>query len=368
MKSLRVCLALLALFAGPPLVAEAQAPWMLDVAAGYSRPHAAAAAPLGEAGSLMLGVRRNPDEAQTTYLYGGVPFDTAGVLWLAAGARRRPAREVGGLTLGAEAGLHLLGYRDAVPTWAGGATLELLPFLQAERGPLSMELRSGVVQHTDLYAGTASTRRVHDSGVRLGIAPAPGVRLLGEARYVRAPEDGYPFVGATLEAVRGRAAAWLVAGRWLSDSLPTPIYGVGAAWQLGGRWEIHALWQQEARHPLYWNPPRRAWSVGVSRVLGRRSAAVPLLAAPVRDAEGRITLRIPLAEAPSAPFVLGDFTGWRPVPMQREGEFWSVRLAIEPGVYRYGFQDAEGRWFLPPSVTQRVDDGMGGTSGLLVVP
>lgn len=371
-RALRFCTALLALFALPE-AAAAQGRWTLDLAAGHAS-YDAVAARIG-AGSLMMGARRGEGELGWLYLFGGAPLDTRGISWGAAGAGHR-LLILGGpsLSMGADVGLHLLGYRDAVAEVnGGGATLEVLPFVAVGWGGAVLDLRSGLLQHTDQYADERFTRRIHHTGAQLSLAPMAGVRLVGNAQYLRAPEDDYPFVGIGAETVRGPVTAWGSAGRWLHDSIPIPAYGAGVGVRITDRWEIQTAWQQESRHPLYWNLPRRSWSVRLSRALGARPTPAPFpvpsaSAVVTRDAEGRMTIRIPTAEAPSAPSILGDFSGWQPVAMRRSGDLWVVKLTLAPGVYRYGFRNAEGQWFMPASVPMQVDDDMGGTSAVLVVP
>ena len=81
-----------------------------------------------------------------------------------------------------------------------------------------------------------------------------------------------------------------------------------------------------------------------------------------------IVIRLPTAEASGdALSIAGDFNGWKPAPMTREGGDWVLRLPLAPGVYKYSFRDAGGRWFVPASVPGRRDDGMGGHVAVLVV-
>ena len=53
--------------------------------------------------------------------------------------------------------------------------------------------------------------------------------------------------------------------------------------------------------------------------------------------------------------------------MQREGREWLLRLPLAPGVYHYAFRSDRGQWFVPPSVPNRRDDGMGGYVAVMVV-
>ncbi|NIQ59829.1 MAG: hypothetical protein GWN02_30020, partial [Gemmatimonadetes bacterium] len=192
--------------------------------------------------------------------------------------------------------------------------------------------------------------------------------LAGEARYVRADEGDYPYAGAWASLDHGRGVVWASVGRWFSDALPDLSWSTGASLHLGPYFEVWASVRQESSDPLYWNGSRRSWNLGVSRRLGRDAyAPAPARAAPAEVSAGRVTIRIPLTAAETAPFVAGDFTGWKPVAMVRSGDFWTARLAVRPGFHHYAFRTADGKWFVPESVPGRRDDGFGGAVAVLVV-
>jgi hypothetical protein len=137
---------------------------------------------------------------------------------------------------------------------------------------------------------------------------------------------------------------------------------------VGEGFNLEASLQQDANDPLYWNSPRRLWSLGVSRALGGRARTpVPVVPVVADASGGTVTLRIPLDEAEEAPTVAGDFNQWQPMRMTRAGEHWVATVAAAPGVYHYAFQRADGSWFVPASIPDRVDDGFGGESAVLIV-
>ncbi len=365
-------LAAVLLAALTPVALAAQTGWTLDLSAGRALYNPIAAQDRIGVNNLMLGVRYESDRPLWFYLSGGIPLGSEDPRWGAGGAGGWIGREWGAFSVGLDLGSHLYGYgyMDAdTANWnfGGGATLELLPGMFLRQGMLGLAVHSGLVQHTAALPDTTITRRVHDSGAQLSLTPFPAFTITAEGRYLRAPsEEGYPYAGGTAEFLHERGSMWLVGGRWLSEDLPTPVYGVGGSVRLGSRIELHASWQQEASDPLYWNSPRRTWTLRVSHRLGRSSErAAPLLP---RTADGRVVIRIPLEDATTAPYILGDFTDWQPVPMVRSDRYWMVALAIAPGVYRYGFRTESGEWFIPASVPGQVDDGMGGTSAVLIVP
>jgi hypothetical protein len=82
---------------------------------------------------------------------------------------------------------------------------------------------------------------------------------------------------------------------------------------------------------------------------------------------GRRMIGIPAGAAKGTPSIAGDFNGWTPEPMRREGSRWVWTGVLAPGVYHYAFVAADGTWFVPESVPGRQDDGMGGHVAVLVV-
>lgn len=374
------------LLAAAALVAAAFAParlgaqqgWTIDLSAGRAI-YDPVAASIGT-DNVMLGVQYVGVRPVWFYLSGGTPISSEGTPWGAAGLGGRISSDRIPLPIpiALDLGAHLFGYSysttdtlaDAVTadSLAGGATLEILPGLFFRWRSVDVELQSGLVQYTLALPDSTDTRRVHHSAMRAMFSPVPPLGIVAESRYLRTPEGDYPYVGARTRLAWEPGYIWAGAGRWLSDEIPTPLYDVGVGVRLGARLEVQAGWQQESRDPLYWNAPRTSWMVRISHSLGRRPQMPAPAPVPVRTSDGRIIIRIAVESSATTPYILGDFTNWQPVPMVRSGNFWEAALAIAPGVYHYGFRTEEGQWFIPSSIPAQVNDGMGGTSAVLIVP
>ena len=80
-----------------------------------------------------------------------------------------------------------------------------------------------------------------------------------------------------------------------------------------------------------------------------------------------IVLRLSVRDAGAKPSVAGDFTNWVRVRMTRYENEWRLSMNLAPGVYRYAFRNEDGHWFVPPSIPNRLDDGMGGWVAVLIV-
>ncbi|MBT8336813.1 MAG: glycogen-binding domain-containing protein [Gemmatimonadetes bacterium] len=64
--------------------------------------------------------------------------------------------------------------------------------------------------------------------------------------------------------------------------------------------------------------------------------------------------------------VIGDFTAWTPIALDRVGGGWRGEVAVRPGVYHYGFR-VDGDWFVPEDMPGNVPDEWGRTNATLVV-
>jgi hypothetical protein len=247
-------------------------------------------------------------------------------------------------------------------TTGSGGTLEVMPVAHVQSGAARLDLRAGWRGQTLDYSGLTERRGVLDAGARVSYGRS--LRAAVDTRLVRATEGTFPFVGGTLSYRHGGLEAWTGAGRWLSSTLDDVTWQAGAGYRAGTRVTLWTSVRQDGRDPLYWNASRRSWSVGLSTRLGRVPAAGLL---PRREA-GLVVIRVPAADAPGPSLTLaGSFSNWQAVPMIREGNDWVARLSLDPGIYRYAFRDAGGRWFVPRTIEGRRSDDMGGEVALLVV-
>jgi hypothetical protein len=308
------------------------------------------------------------DGRRDAWVFGaaGAPLGDGDAVWMAAGTGGRFLLPPGGrrVSTGADVSGHGFSYRDGVAGYLGhGGSIEAIPFVRLTAGAGSVEARGGWRGHTLSFAGNRENRGVVETGARAGYGGA--VRLEGEARWVHAGEGVYPFAGASLLYAATRVQLWGQGGRWLSDALDDVSWSAGGGIAIAPRMTIWASVRQEAPDPLYWNPARRTWSVGLTQRFGR----VPAPMAPVpRRQDGTVVVRMRVSDAPAGDVsIAGDFNGWQPAPMQREGGEWVIRLPLAPGVYHYAFRSSTGAWFVPSSSPGRRDDGMGGHVAVMVV-
>jgi hypothetical protein len=338
--------------------------WGLDLYAGRALYDAVSASI--PATNLVAGIRHSGAAPDWLYLAAAAPLGDDAPWWAAAGGSRRLL--AAGTRAGSGAGLDLAAhgylFRDAVALQTGtGGTLEPRLFAALAQDGARLELSGGWLHHSSSFAGHVVNRDAFAAGFLLAVDLY--VSMQTGIRVVSTREGSYPEAHALLSARTGPVSLWASAERWLDTELDDAGWGAGASASLGFA-EAWASYRQETRDPLYWNAARRSWSVGLSRSLGRPTPARQL----VRPLErgGRAVVRLPVTAARGAVYVAGDFTDWQPRPMQQAAGHWEMELDLAPGVYRYSFVDAAGRWFVPETVAGRIADGMGGHVAVLVVP
>ncbi|HEY7191273.1 MAG TPA: hypothetical protein VH436_32195 [Vicinamibacterales bacterium] len=317
--------------------------------------------------NAMATLRYDMTRGAWVYGTGAAPLRNGDPVWGAFGAGGRFTQAVTEnrpLFLGVDVDGHGFLFRDTVALLNGtGGALEAIPFASVAAGPGRIELRGGWRGQRLSFASETQGRGVVEGGARAiyGLQ----VRVQGDMKWVHAPEGTFPFVGGSVVYGGVPVQVWAQTGKWLSDQLNDVAWGAGVGVALGNSTTFWGSVRQEPPDPLYWNALRRTWSVGMTRRLGR--AAPVLLPAPRSDADG-VVVRVPVADAPGdVLFIAGDFNQWMPVPMQREGREWTIRLPLPKGAYHYAFRSARGTWFVPASIPGRRDDGMGGQVAVLLV-
>jgi hypothetical protein len=217
----------------------------------------------------------------------------------------------------------------------------------------------------EVMGDSTATRGFHDSAARLALTVARGVEVGGDARLLRGEGGDWPYAGGTAELRRSWGGAWAHAGSWLGDHpSPAASYGAGVRVRVTRGASVQASVRQEPFDPLFWSTPRRTWNLQVSRTLGpprQRAALLPAVAA------GEAVFRLARRDHAEAPSVLGDFSGWEPVAMAAEGEWWIARVPVTPGAHHFAYRLADGQLMVPPGLPT-VDDGFGGRSAVVVVP
>ena len=122
-------------------------------------------------------------------------------------------------------------------------------------------------------------------------------------------------------------------------------------------------------------PSARYVSIGLRAALqphiplrfGRANKGIRFLVARSANGLARITLSVP-QDSVSRVELMGDFTGWVPVVLQRGDDGWYTELAVAAGPHRVMIRIDEGDWVAPSNAPSVRDDDLGGTVGLITVP
>lgn len=347
------------------IATPAQGQWVLDLTAGQVDYDAAAAT--AETPAATLGVRY-ADSGYWGYLTAGAPLQSDSPTWGAGGIGIRLPVFVASLDAGADLGAELYGYSDPVTeVTGGGGDFSAAPFVRLPIGSdVVAELTSGVRAIVTSFDTISDRRLLSESGASLTANVDPAVNLTVEGRLVYDGDAGYPRAGASASFLAGPATVSVGVGKWFNDLVD------GSEWDVNGYLPVHrnialtGTFAHIARDPVFWNQERQRWSLGISTSLGAPLRRPPLTVPAIRSS-GSVEVRIPARSGAPAPAIGGDFSEWQPIPMRRDGNEWAVTLSLDPGVYRYAFQRADGGWFVPDSVAGKVDDGFGGEVATLVV-
>lgn len=248
-----------------------------------------------------------------------------------------------------------------------GVGAELMGGGFAAAGALRLEARAGAALQRSRLGDVLQERALPSADARLSLVLAP-FTLQAEARGWRDGDDTHAYGGTMLQLLRGPLQLWGSVGRWLAGGADGVSWSAGASTAVGEQLELQVGARGNAFDPVYLASTESSVWAGVSLHLGGtrggREVRAPV---PARYADGRALIRIPLSAASGTPSIAGDFTGWKPVPMRRDGAHWTYETPLAPGVYHYAFVGEDGTWFVPASVPGRQDDGMGGHVAVLVV-
>ena len=148
------------------------------------------------------------------------------------------------------------------------------------------------------------------------------------------------------------------------------VGGVHMSVPLGGGWFASGDGRRRRPDPLLAIAPSGDLSTTLRRefsfTVGSRSAPVYDFGDRTDDGRRTVEFRIRRPDADSV-HVVGGFSGWTPVSMDRSGGTWTARVPIAPGVYHFGFR-VDGEWVVPERAPGIVSDDWGRENATLVVP
>jgi hypothetical protein len=241
---------------------------------------------------------------------------------------------------------------------------EAMAGLFARSARLRIEARGGVAAEASRLGDVSQQRTLPSGDARISWAALPVTLQLESRAWL---DDGltHGYLGTGMQYARGPISLWGSLGRWVSGGLDATAWTAGAGAEVAPGLMLQVGCHGNRFDPLYLSASRASYWGGLSLRLGRSGgSAAPV---PARTRDGRAMIALTARDAKGAPAIAGDFTGWKPVPMRRDGSRWIWSGVLAPGVYHYAFVAEDGTWFVPESVPGRQNDGMGGWTTVLVV-
>ena len=156
-----------------------------------------------------------------------------------------------------------------------------------------------------------------------------------------------------------------------------PSAAVAAAWWATPNVALAAALGRQLSDPMRGTVRARYATLAVRLSAERHGPAVPARMPPpvppgaaslivAESGKGSALLRV---QAPGARQVevMGDLTGWEPRALDRRDGRWQIRLTADAGPHHLVVRLDGGKWMVPVNLP-RLDDELGGTVGLIVIP
>lgn len=310
----------------------------------------------------------------------GSAFSGSEGRWVEGGASLTGGRRVGPAALRIAARSFGLRYLDPFTYDAAGVDLRPTVSLPSGRFVLSATpvLSAGSWSATPvLSAGSSSTDRVEG---RLSVAGGDVAVTRTFDRTRLTVDAGAVDVvnGVTAGTfLRGGGALSYGAGSWRGElsvrvqrtPLETAVGGTASlVATLASGVEVHVGGGHTLRDPLF--GAAGTWiatgGVAIRPIRWAPPAAPTLVRVGERTAEGRRVRFALRAEGAERVEIAGDFSNWRPLPMEEVSGVWQITRFLAPGVHHFGFL-VDGEWAMPADAPGLMDDGWGRQNASIVI-
>lgn len=304
-------------------------------------------------------------------VYGGVALDDAAADWiggtLAASAEFRGFRKPGfGIT-----GL-VSAFSVGEPNDYDAVNGRIIPELYVPLGAPTLVLRGHVGAGESKVTDATSTPPqpvtadlwIAGGGIEL-VGAVSGTRLWGGLEAFDA--TGGTFVaGYAGSSGNVSRAVWSAALKvWDTPDEVEVELSLGVAIPVGHAWSLQTRAGRVGPDPLLDTPASVDASVSFTwDVLAPLVEPQPVYSIGSGQPP-TVTFRLEAAGAETVSLV-GDFSGWEPIPMRRGGKAWIAEVELPPGLYHFGFL-VDGSWHVPDNAPGRVADEFGRTNATLVI-
>jgi len=384
-------LALLALLAAAPAGAAAQVTGSVDLGAGTNRPDRAI--PGGVASiAPTLQYRAGPLDLDLSGVYTDAPGGRWNFQGTTAATFRTPSLGILHAELGAEADWTSHYQVRGTTAVAGSARIYAAP---SARTRLWFGGQSGSAtalgRRRPLLRSEFGTSALI-GGLQLGFTLLRSSFTLMSDPTATPTQDTLSAVPGRPDSGRGYRSSMTDArltGRWRFGSLDfdasigrrfsqttreLTLWGVSASREITPLLDLVAATGRAGSDPVTAVPGSRYLVVGLRLKLG--GGPTPLLLpplpadraafriGPVAGSGREVVVMVPRAHTVE---LAGDFTDWRPVPLESWGdEQWRAVLPIPPGLHRLAIRTDGGRWHAPPG-TRPIQSEFGGEVAEIVV-
>lgn len=308
-------------------------------------------------------------------VFGGLASDSSAGDWVSGIAGLRGVLPVAG-PLELELDITGYGFRVGKPFTYTTLVGEVSPQAHLHFGRISVGLiGEGGTGQSALILRRGDLSRKFDAdlwhyggGPELSLRSTTGLVTLGGGVF-ESEAGTYRRVSVEVLARTVAGLTWQAGVRvWDTPSGTETTGGLTVSVPMGRRWFARMAGGRSDPDPLVMTQPGGEGGFTVGRrlvVFGESRRGNQLVT--VSESELGQTVRFRL-EAPDATEVhlLGDFSSWIPIPMERNGEAWVLELPVTEGVYHFGFM-RDGEWYVPPGAPGIVSDEWGQMNATVVV-
>ncbi len=198
------------------------------------------------------------------------------------------------------------------------------------------------------------------------LSPLGTVQAWAGGEAYNSAAGGYFAASVGASGTLGRGSWDLLTRLWDTPTGTELELGLTLTFGLGPGWRLEGTAGRAAPDPLLGSP---AAVDGGLRVIWNPLAGAPSppLVSALIEGDATVVLFQLVQDDAETVSVIGDFSGWKPVAMERQGELWVARVPLQPGLYHFGFL-VDGEWHVPGQAPGRVTDEFGRVNATLVVP
>jgi hypothetical protein len=276
--------------------------------------------------------------------------------------------------------LRVLAFGVRAPYPYRAVAFEARPSITFDSRPVSLEVAavagSGRSRFEVWRVAGGPTRVFEDGLARIGgtteLTLGAGPMRFGVTGGLhKTPGGSFRSGGAQVLFAGGWGALELRADVWRTPVGTDTTGGLALMIPLSG-WSVRGFFGRSEPDPLTLAQPGSTSGGALlgrslyARAPGPRPGARPWEIVSATPERATIRLSVEAPARASRVALLGDFTLWEAVPMQRDGERWQVEVEVPVGTHHYGFL-VDDEWYVPDDTRDVVPDEWGRVSAILVI-